>query len=176
MESTNNLTLSHHWYKLTLNRLLSPNLLWNSWLKAYFLWQLITIALCSVFDNLSPLWLTPTVTVVTRHSKRHQKLQNYYSCNCISLLDCRKEFPSECFRISPLAYRRFLEKSRKSLQKVTLTVNISISYVNFGLINECKSDLCSGSSENKAWKNHSGLYGIWTHDLCDTVAVFYQPS
>ena len=24
-----------------------------------------------------------------------------------------------------------------------------------------------GSSENKAWKN-SGLYGIWTHDLCDT--------
>ena len=23
-----------------------------------------------------------------------------------------------------------------------------------------------GSSENKAWK---GLYGIWTHDLCDTV-------
>ena len=22
-------------------------------------------------------------------------------------------------------------------------------------------------SENKAWKN-SGLYGIWTHDLCDT--------
>ena len=27
-----------------------------------------------------------------------------------------------------------------------------------------------GSSENKAWKN-SGLYGIWTHDLCDTGAV-----
>ena len=26
-----------------------------------------------------------------------------------------------------------------------------------------------GSSENKAWKN-SGLYGIWTHDLCDTGA------
>ena len=24
-----------------------------------------------------------------------------------------------------------------------------------------------GSSENKARKN-SGLYGIWTHDLCDT--------
>ena len=31
-----------------------------------------------------------------------------------------------------------------------------------------------GSSENKAWKN-SGLYGIWTHDLCDTVAPnFFQ--
>ena len=27
-----------------------------------------------------------------------------------------------------------------------------------------------GSSENKAWKN-SGLYGIWTHDLCDTGEV-----
>ena len=22
-----------------------------------------------------------------------------------------------------------------------------------------------GSSENKAWKKNSGLYGIWTHDL-----------
>ena len=37
-----------------------------------------------------------------------------------------------------------------------------------------ESDPCSnvhylGSSENKAWKN-SGLYGIWTHDLCDTGA------
>ena len=37
-----------------------------------------------------------------------------------------------------------------------------------------------GSSENKAWKKNSGLYGIWTHDLCDTesygkfsVWVFY---
>ena len=28
-----------------------------------------------------------------------------------------------------------------------------------------------GSSENKAWKKKkSGLYGIWTHDLCDTGA------
>ena len=32
-----------------------------------------------------------------------------------------------------------------------------------------------GSSENKAWKN-SGLYGIWTHDLCDTGATLYQLS
>ena len=31
------------------------------------------------------------------------------------------------------------------------------------------------SSENKAWKN-SGLYGIWTHDLCDTGAALYQLS
>ena len=30
-----------------------------------------------------------------------------------------------------------------------------------------------GSGENKAWKN-SGLYGIWTHDLCDTGAALYQ--
>ena len=29
------------------------------------------------------------------------------------------------------------------------------------------------SSEKKAWKN-SGLYGIGTHDLCDTDAVLYQ--
>ena len=32
-----------------------------------------------------------------------------------------------------------------------------------------------GSSENKAWKN-SGLYGIWTHDLCDTGAALIKPS
>ena len=32
-----------------------------------------------------------------------------------------------------------------------------------------------GSSENKAWKN-SGLYGIWTHDLCDTGAVVQKLS
>ena len=32
-----------------------------------------------------------------------------------------------------------------------------------------------GSSENKAWKN-SGLYGIWTHDLCDTGTALYQLS
>ena len=31
-----------------------------------------------------------------------------------------------------------------------------------------------GSSENKAWKKISGLYGIWTHDLCDTGAALYQ--
>ena len=32
-------------------------------------------------------------------------------------------------------------------------------------------------SEKKAWeKKNSGLYGIWTHDLCDTCAVFYQLS
>ena len=32
------------------------------------------------------------------------------------------------------------------------------------------------SSENKAWKKNSGLYGIWTHDLCDTGAALYQLS
>ena len=32
-----------------------------------------------------------------------------------------------------------------------------------------------GSSEKMAWKN-SGLYGIWTHDLCDTGAALYQLS
>ena len=31
-----------------------------------------------------------------------------------------------------------------------------------------------GSSENKAWKKNSGLYGIWIHDLCDTGAALYQ--
>ena len=31
------------------------------------------------------------------------------------------------------------------------------------------------SSEKKAWKN-SALYGIWTHDLCDTGAALYQMS
>ena len=33
-----------------------------------------------------------------------------------------------------------------------------------------------GSSENKPWKKISGLYGIWTHDLCDTGAALYQLS
>ena len=33
-----------------------------------------------------------------------------------------------------------------------------------------------GISENKAWKKNSGLYGIWTHDLCDTGAALYQLS
>ena len=35
-----------------------------------------------------------------------------------------------------------------------------------------------GSSENKAWKKkkkkNSGLYEIWTHDLCDTGANSVQ--
>ena len=33
-----------------------------------------------------------------------------------------------------------------------------------------------GSSENKAWKKNSGLYGICTHDLYDTGAALYQLS
>ena len=33
-----------------------------------------------------------------------------------------------------------------------------------------------GSSENKAWKKKSGLYGIWTHDLCDSGAALYLLS
>ena len=32
------------------------------------------------------------------------------------------------------------------------------------------------SSENRAWKNNSGLYEIWAHDLCHTGAVLYQLS
>ena len=29
----------------------------------------------------------------------------------------------------------------------------------------------------KIWpEKNSGLYGIWTHDLCDTIAVLYQLS
>ena len=35
----------------------------------------------------------------------------------------------------------------------------------------------SSSSEKNAWKKkNSGLYGIWTHDLCDTCAVLYERS
>ena len=40
---------------------------------------------------------------------------------------------------------------------------------------KCSNVHYLGSSENKAWKN-SGLYGIWTHDLCNTSAVLYQLS
>ena len=32
------------------------------------------------------------------------------------------------------------------------------------------------STENKAWKKNSGLYMIWTHDLCNTSAALYQLS
>ena len=32
------------------------------------------------------------------------------------------------------------------------------------------------SSENKAWKKNSGLYWIWTHDLCDTGGMLDQLS
>ena len=47
---------------------------------------------------------------------------------------------------------------------------------------EYESDLHSNehnlrNSEKKAWKKkNSGLYGIWTHDLCDTGAALYQLS
>ena len=46
---------------------------------------------------------------------------------------------------------------------------------------EYESDLHSNehnlsNSEKKAWKKNSGLYGIWTNDLCDTGAVLYQLS
>ena len=48
---------------------------------------------------------------------------------------------------------------------------MKIIYVNYGWRHKYESDLHSNehylsSSENKAWKN-SGLYGIWTHDLCE---------
>lgn len=48
------------------------------------------------------------------------------------------------------------------------------------LKNEYGNDLHSNkhdlsSSEKEAWKN-SGLYGIRTHDLCDTGVVLYQLS
>ena len=51
------------------------------------------------------------------------------------------------------------------------------------MINEDESDLCSNehylSSNGNKVRNktgkHSGLNGIWTHDLCDT-AVLYQLS
>ena len=48
---------------------------------------------------------------------------------------------------------------------------MKIIHVNYGWRHEYESDLHSNehymsSSENKAWKN-SGLYGIWTHDLCE---------
>ena len=47
------------------------------------------------------------------------------------------------------------------------------------LLNE--SDLRSNeqylnSSENKAWKKNSGVYGIWIHDLWETGAALHQLS
>ena len=57
---------------------------------------------------------------------------------------------------------------------------MKVLYLNCGWRREYDSDLHSKehyltSSEKKAWKN-SGLYGIWTHDRCDTGAVLYQLS
>ena len=57
---------------------------------------------------------------------------------------------------------------------------MKIIYVNCGLRNEYESVLRSNehylsSSEVRPEKN-SGLYGIWTHDFCDTGAVLYQLS
>ena len=58
--------------------------------------------------------------------------------------------------------------------------NIWKSYIRTADKDVNESEPCSnvhylGRSENKAWKKkNSGLYGIWTHDLCDTGAVLYQ--
>ena len=54
-----------------------------------------------------------------------------------------------------------------------------VIYLNCGYRREFESDRNEhylSSSENKAWKKNWGLYGIWTHDLCDTGAAFYQLS
>ena len=53
--------------------------------------------------------------------------------------------------------------------------------LNRGERREYKSDLRINehylcSNENKAWKNNSGQYGIWTYDSCDTGVVLYQLS
>ena len=57
---------------------------------------------------------------------------------------------------------------------------MKIRYVNCNLRNEIESNLCHhehflSSNKNKTPKN-SGLYGIQTHDLCDTSAVLHQLS
>ena len=62
-----------------------------------------------------------------------------------------------------------------------MQINIQkIIYLNCGETYE-DIDHCSyannlSSCEIKAWKKHSGLNGIWAHDLCDTSAVLYQLS
>ena len=39
----------------------------------------------------------------------------------------------------------------------------------------CSNEYCLNCSEIKAWEN-SGLYGIRTHDFCNTGAVLHQLS
>ena len=56
---------------------------------------------------------------------------------------------------------------------------MKVIYLNCGWRHGYESDLRSyehflSSSEKKAWKKISGLYRIWTHDLCDTGAVQYS--
>ena len=58
---------------------------------------------------------------------------------------------------------------------------MKVTYLNCGYRREYESDRRSSehylsSSENRAWKNNSGLYEIWAHDLCHTGAVLYQLS
>ena len=67
---------------------------------------------------------------------------------------------------------------------VTECEYMDMLYMYFWLINKEESDPCSNEHyissngnkvRNKTGKN-SGLYGIWTHDLCDTGAVLHQLS
>ena len=57
---------------------------------------------------------------------------------------------------------------------------MKIRYVNCSLRNEIESNLCHhehflSCNKNKTQKD-SDLYGIQTHDLCDTSAVLHQLS
>ena len=57
---------------------------------------------------------------------------------------------------------------------------MKIRYMNCSLRNEIESNLCYhehflSSNKNKTPKN-SGLYGIQTHDLCNTSTVLHQLS
>ena len=56
---------------------------------------------------------------------------------------------------------------------------MKIMDLNCGQRREYEGDLRSNehylsSSENEAWKKHSGLDVIWTQDLCDTGAALHQ--
>ena len=65
----------------------------------------------------------------------------------------------------------------KHVHQLVASTNKRVFSQQYTYLNE--SDPCSNvhylsSSENKAWKKNSGLYKIWTHDLCNTSAVLYQ--
>ena len=69
---------------------------------------------------------------------------------------------------------------RREIPHLQVTMYHFVYYINTISLCECESNLHSNehylSSSEKRPEKILGLYGIWTHDLCNTSAVLYQLS